>query len=66
MKKLLPIAAILTLGASFYWWGHSDGRSGVSVPALVGTAHAQEGGGAAKPQSPVEPVLPRDVYPNVS
>jgi len=62
MKKLLPCIAVITLGAAIYYLGHSDGRSGNSLPLFLGTAIAQEGGGVVKPQSPVEPVEPRDVY----
>jgi ribonuclease Z len=62
MKKLSSITLILALAATVYWWGHSNGQDGNSTPLLIGSAHAQEGGGEVKPQSPVEPVDPRDVY----
>lgn len=62
MKKLLLSASIITFAALIYYWGHSDGQNGKSMPSLVTTAAAQEGGGVVKPQSPVEPVLPRAVY----
>ncbi|MGI9243996.1 MAG: guanitoxin biosynthesis MBL fold metallo-hydrolase GntH [Verrucomicrobiales bacterium] len=62
MKKLLSTIAAISITVSVYWWGHSHGISGNSIPSLIGTATAQEGGGAVEPQSPVKPVAHRDVY----
>ena len=41
MKKLLVIVIPLLLVTIGYWWGQTDGRSGDSFPALMGSANAQ-------------------------
>lgn len=40
-KKLLVLVIPLLLVILGYWWGQTDGRSGDSFPALMGSANAQ-------------------------
>ncbi len=55
MKTLLLRAAVLTLAAIIYYWGHSDGRSGTSIPHLIGTAYAQDAAGDPKNAKGITP-----------
>ena len=66
MRKLLFGTAALALAGAIYWLGHSDGRAGKSLPALVGTAHARDSpaGDAVAEVSPVKPRKRETYYPN--
>ena len=42
MKKLTTAALVIALGGTIYWWGHSNGRDGNSLPNPIGSAKAQD------------------------
>ena len=63
MKKIAYGIGLIAAIAAVYWWGHSDGSAGKSLPSLVGSAHAQDSpaGEAGAKVSPVA-ARERDVY----